>query len=78
MAQCLSLSVLPRLEICNCHSPCLQSFLQQIALEHAEEIRRPLLLGPLGRRPNDFLGLSLIDRTILFLVILLDKTVSVG
>ena len=36
--------------------------------------------GPetVGHRPNGFLGLSLIDRTILFLVILLDKTVSVG
>ena len=32
----------------------------------------------LGRRPNGFLGLSLKDRTILFLEILLDKTVSVG
>ena len=32
----------------------------------------------LGRLPNRFLGLSLSDRTILFLVILLDKTVSVG
>ena len=31
----------------------------------------------LGRRPNGFLGLSLNDRTNLFLVILLDKTVSV-
>ena len=31
-----------------------------------------------GRRPNGFLGLSLHERTILFLVILLDKTVSVG
>ena len=31
-----------------------------------------------GRRPNGFLGLSLNDRTILFLVILEDKTVSVG
>ena len=31
-----------------------------------------------GRRLNDFLGLSLNDGTILFLVILLDKTVSVG
>ena len=31
-----------------------------------------------GRRPNGFLGLTLNDRTILFLVILLDKTVSVG
>ena len=31
-----------------------------------------------GRRPNGFLGLSLNDRTILFLlVIILDKTVSV-
>ena len=29
-------------------------------------------------RPNGFLGLSLNDRTILFLVISLDKTVSVG
>ena len=31
-----------------------------------------------GCRPNGFLGLSLNDRIILFLVILLDKTVSVG
>ena len=31
-----------------------------------------------GRRLNGFLGLSLNDRTILFLVMLLDKTVSVG
>ena len=31
-----------------------------------------------GRRLNGFLGLSLNDRTIIFLVILLDKTVSVG
>ena len=31
-----------------------------------------------GRRLNGFLGLSLNDRTILFLVNLLDKTVSVG
>ena len=30
-----------------------------------------------GRRPNGLLGLSLNDRNILFLVILLDKTVSV-
>ena len=34
--------------------------------------------GSKGRRPNGFLGLSLNDRTNLFLVILLDKTVSVG
>ena len=32
----------------------------------------------IGRRPNGFLGLSLNDRTISFLVILLDTTVSVG
>ena len=32
----------------------------------------------LGRRLNVFVGLSLNDRTILFLVILVDKTVSVG
>ena len=31
-----------------------------------------------GRRPNGFLGLSFNDGTILFLAILLDKTVSVG
>ena len=30
-----------------------------------------------SRRPNGFLGLSLKDRTILFLLIFLDKTVSV-
>ena len=36
------------------------------------------LLYPGGRRPNGFLGLSFNVRTILFLVILLDKTVSVG
>ena len=34
--------------------------------------------GAKGRRPNDFLGLSFNDRTIIFLVILVDKTVSVG
>ena len=34
--------------------------------------------GCRGRRLNGFLGLSLNDRTIVFLVILLDKTVSVG
>ena len=33
---------------------------------------------PQCRRPNGFLGLSLNDRTVLFLVILSDKTVSVG
>ena len=33
---------------------------------------------PLGRRLNAFLGLSLNDRTLLFLVILFDKTVSVS
>ena len=38
----------------------------------------PLIKVIDGRRLNDFLGLSLNDRTILFLVILLDKTVSVG
>ena len=32
----------------------------------------------LGRRLNGFLGLSLKDRTILYLAILLDSTVSVG
>ena len=37
----------------------------------------PLNLS-LGRRLNGFLGLSLNDGTILFLVILLDWTVSVG
>ena len=31
-----------------------------------------------GRRPNGFQGLSLNDRTIIFLVNVLDKTVSVG
>ena len=31
-----------------------------------------------GRRLNGFVGLSLSDRTILFLVIFLDKTVSVA
>ena len=36
------------------------------------------LFQTVGRRPNGFLGLSLNDRTILFLVILLDKTVSGG
>ena len=36
------------------------------------------MLSILGRRPNGFLGLSLNDGTILFRVILLDKTVSVG
>ena len=36
------------------------------------------LPSSLGRRPNGFLELSLNDRTILFLVNLLYKTVSVG
>ena len=37
------------------------------------EVRRMELIPPiiLGRRPNDVLGLSLNDRTILFLMILL-------
>ena len=35
-------------------------------------------LQKLGRCPNGNMGLSWNDRTILFLVILLDKTVSVG
>ena len=34
--------------------------------------------GILGRRLNGFLGLSLNDRNFQFLVMLLDKTVSVG
>ena len=37
-----------------------------------------VLVALSGRRPNGFLGLSLNDRTILFQVILLDKSVSVG
>ena len=43
------------------------AFPDKIILEHE-----------VGRRPNGFLGLSLNDRTIIFLVILFDKTVSVG
>ena len=35
-------------------------------------------LASLGRRLNGFLGLSLNDRTIIFLGISLDRTVSVG
>ena len=38
---------------------------------------RSHLLLFLSLRPNGFLGLSLHDRTILFLVVLLDQTVSV-
>ena len=38
----------------------------------------PPLSPSLGCRLHGFLGLSLNDRTILFLVILLDKTISVG
>ena len=39
-----------------------------------EQPERPeWLFPPLGRRPNGFLGLSLVDRTILFLVILLES-----
>ena len=37
----------------------------------------PLRPASRGRRPNGFLGLSLNDGTILFLVIKMDKTVSV-
>ena len=47
--------------------------------KHWHVVARPTDGCPtLGRRLNSFLGLSLNDRTILFLVILLDKTVSVG
>ena len=35
-------------------------------------------MASLGRRLNGFVGLSLNDRTILFLAIIVDKTVSVG
>ena len=48
------------------------TFLQQ------HKFNRPQIVQFEGRRPNGFLGLSLNDRTNLFLVILLDKTVSVG
>ena len=41
-------------------------------------LRFPNEHSTLSRRLNGFLGLSLNDKTILFLVILLDKTVSVG
>ena len=44
---------------------------------HDKKIQFTTKTPTLGRRPNDFLGLSLNDKTILFLVILLDKTVSV-
>ena len=44
---------------------------------HFERLRFSLGLSK-GRRLNGFLGLSLNERTILFIVILLDKTVSVG
>ena len=39
---------------------------------------RAVIIKTEGRRPNGFLGLSLIDRSNIILVILLDETVSVG
>ena len=48
--------------------------------DQRSERERPLgsARGIIGRRPNGFLGLSMNDRTILFIVILLAKTLSVG
>ena len=52
--------------------------LQKVHIREEETPERELWReGKIGRRLNGFLGLSLNDRTILFLVILLDKTVSV-
>ena len=63
----------------NCH---VSSEIAPVLLAYFPPTIRPIYGPPLplllGRRPNGFLGLSLNDRTIIFLVILLDKTVSVG
>ena len=52
---------------------------QSSSMQQSMGIKLTTVAGtePEGRRPNGFLGLSLNDRTILFLVDLLDKTVSV-
>ena len=67
-----------------CLGFCTTDLWSSLAYESAEQKPKhcltPGFLIPLiiGHRPNGFLGLSYNDRTILFLVILLDKTVSVG
>ena len=48
-----------------------------VGCERSESLSSSLL-SSFGRRPNGFLGLSLNDMTLLFLVILFVKTVSVG
>ena len=66
--------------------PSLQSALKQPAhwrhdwpvRNSASFCKRGDVMMVVGRRPNSFQELSLNVRTILFLVILLDKTVSVG
>ena len=44
----------------------------------AGKLSQLIMLDSPGRRLNGSLGLSLNDRTITFLVVLVDKTVSVG
>ena len=45
---------------------------------HLRSLSENVFQKTLGRRTNGFLGVSLNERTILYLVILSDKTVSVG
>ena len=64
-------------------SPSLHNLRSDAAINSGKFLRRRRIAhvsklggacGPIGRRLNGFLGLSLNDRTILFLVILWDKT----
>ena len=59
-------------------SPLLPSFRGRRLSELCPCVRSNNDASSSGRRLNGFLGLSLNDRTILFIVILLDKTVSIG
>ena len=55
------------------------AFQRRQKIEYAAKARRKTRAAEVkGRRLNGFLGLSLNDRTVLFLVILLETTVSVG
>ena len=63
------------------HRPCYVGVGEEIGSVLGRRFRVSLMGKRRKRRvchPNGFLGLSLNDRTILFLMIFLDKTVSVG
>ena len=67
------------------HYPCAHNILHGCPRHRKKDSRSLRLIrtpehlsSSIGRLPNGFLGLSLNDRTIISLMILLDKTVSVG